>query len=73
MTVGLGQFEARFSITITSNESVRVTDEMRDRVRKTLQEALNDSKVKRKLERNFDLHQDDVRCEVGEVIVEPKK
>ena len=39
--VGLGEFDVRFSITITSTESVMVMKETREHMRKTLESYLN--------------------------------
>ncbi len=64
-----GKYDVSFPITITSKESVPVVPEMTERARKTLETVLNDPKVKRKIAAHFDLHQDDVRCEVGDLIV----
>jgi hypothetical protein len=69
--VVLGKYDVSFPITITSKESVAVLPEMTERAKRTLETVLNDPKVKKKLERHFDLHQDDVRCEVGDLIVKP--
>jgi len=67
-------FDARFSFTITSNESPVLTKEMLDRVRKTVEEQLNEPKVISKLKQRFELTTlAEVRCEVGPVFVESKK
>jgi len=68
------KFDARFSFTITSNESPVLTKDMLERVRKSVQDALNEPKVIGKIKQRFELSSpSEVRCEVDAVFVESKK
>ena len=67
-------FDARFTVSIISNESTPITKELLENVGKTLQEALNEPKVIAKIKRRFEWSAvAETSCGVTDLRVEPRK